>query len=166
MSVNPQPPAQPDYVVLHDAVGGVYTKGDTIPPGTYSEEQLARLVGLGAIQAIDPPGLAVADPVEPSVPLNEPRAGEQAPAPPSPAAQAPTSAEEFKARQDAAATGAASEGAGGSLEGADLTDAQREALAAAGFTTAADVRAASDEQLLAVEGIGPAAVKKLREATA
>jgi DNA integrity scanning protein DisA with diadenylate cyclase activity len=46
-----------------------------------------------------------------------------------------------------------------------VTVAQRDALVAAGFVTAADIRAATDEQLDAVDGIGPETVKKLREAT-
>lgn len=46
-----------------------------------------------------------------------------------------------------------------------LTDIQRTALAGADIVTVADVRAASDEQLAAVDGIGPVAIGKLREAT-
>lgn len=45
-----------------------------------------------------------------------------------------------------------------------LTDAQRDALAAAGFFTPADIRAASDDDLTAVDGIGPATVQRLRDA--
>ena len=45
-----------------------------------------------------------------------------------------------------------------------LTDEQLGALRAAGYGDVASIRAASDEQLLAVDGIGPATVKKLREA--
>jgi hypothetical protein len=47
----------------------------------------------------------------------------------------------------------------------DMDDDQRAALAEAGIRTAADVRAASDEQLRGVKGIGPATLAKLREAT-
>lgn len=36
------------------------------------------------------------------------------------------------------------------------------ALTAAGFSTVEDVRAASDEQLLAIDGVGAATLKKLR----
>jgi hypothetical protein len=46
-----------------------------------------------------------------------------------------------------------------------LSEAQRDALAKAGFRTAADIRSASDEQLLEVDGIGPSTVTKLREST-
>jgi hypothetical protein len=46
-----------------------------------------------------------------------------------------------------------------------VTAAQRDALLAAGFKTAEDIRAATDEQLLAVPGIGPKTVADLREAT-
>lgn len=46
-----------------------------------------------------------------------------------------------------------------------LTEAQRAALAASGYHTAQDVQAASDEALLEVDGIGPAALEKLRAAT-
>lgn len=41
-------------------------------------------------------------------------------------------------------------------------DAMSETLAGAGFATPADVQAATDEQLRAVPGIGPATLKKLR----
>jgi hypothetical protein len=163
MTANPTPPLLPDYVVLHDAVGG-YAKGDTIPHGTYSEEQLARLVGLGAIAPADPPGLPIADPVAPPVqPPGEPIGGM-----PSPASAAPSSAEEFKAREDARAGSAVvttMTGGGAELDAVDLTEAQRQALAEAGIRTAADVRAASDERLLEVPGIGPTTLQKLRDAT-
>ena len=43
-----------------------------------------------------------------------------------------------------------------------LTPAQHAALEKAGYHTADDIRAASDEQLRGVEGIGTAAVEKLR----
>ena len=46
-----------------------------------------------------------------------------------------------------------------------VTDQQRAALATAGFETAEQIRAATDEQLLDVDGIGPATVTRLREAT-
>lgn len=155
----------PEYVVLHDSLGGMFAKGDMVPSGTYDDEQLARLVGLGAIEAVDPAGEDFEDKVEPSVELT----GEDGDAgtarlPDSPAAAAPQSAEEFKERQDAAALAAAA-GDGNVLTGADLTDEQRANLAMAGYRTADDVRAAPDDELLAVEGIGPAAVKRLREAT-
>jgi hypothetical protein len=45
-----------------------------------------------------------------------------------------------------------------------VTAAQRDALVSAGFKTADDIRAATDEQLLAVPGIGPKTVADLREA--
>lgn len=46
-----------------------------------------------------------------------------------------------------------------------LTQGQRDALAAAGFVTAADVRTADDAALAAVNGIGLATIARLREAT-
>jgi hypothetical protein len=46
-----------------------------------------------------------------------------------------------------------------------LTDEQRAALTAAGYGTPEAIRAANDEQLDAVPGIGEAAVQKLRDAT-
>jgi hypothetical protein len=46
-----------------------------------------------------------------------------------------------------------------------ITDAQGKALAAAGFDTPEKIRAASDDDLLKVDGIGPAALVRLREAT-
>jgi hypothetical protein len=45
-----------------------------------------------------------------------------------------------------------------------VTVAQRDALVAAGFSTPDDIKGATDEQLLAVPGIGPETVKRLREA--
>jgi hypothetical protein len=47
---------------------------------------------------------------------------------------------------------------------AGVTDGQRDALVAAGFVTALDIRNATDDQLLAVDGIGPSTVARLREA--
>lgn len=47
-----------------------------------------------------------------------------------------------------------------------VTEDQAAALKAAGFDTADKIRAASDDELQAVSGVGPAAVSKLREATA
>lgn len=47
-----------------------------------------------------------------------------------------------------------------------ISEANRKALAAAGFRTKADITAATDEQLLAVQGIGPKALADLRAATA
>lgn len=44
-----------------------------------------------------------------------------------------------------------------------VTQAQRAALASAGFETAEQIRAATDEQLLAVDGIGPGTLARLRE---
>lgn len=137
----------PEYVVKHDSIGGVFSKGDVIPHGTYDDEQLARLVGLGAIEPVDE--------------LPEPDRDATGDVP---VADVSMSAEEFKEWQDAAALAAAG-GADGSLDGADLTDAQRAALADAGYRTAADVRAASDADLRKVDGIGDATVKRLREAT-
>lgn len=61
------------------------------------------------------------------------------------------------------------EAAGGGpdvLMSADLTDEQRANLRAAGYDSAAALDAASDEQLLDVQGVGPAAVKRLRDARA
>jgi hypothetical protein len=49
--------------------------------------------------------------------------------------------------------------------GPPVSEAQRAALAAAGFETGEQIRNATDDQLLAVDGIGPATVEKLREAT-
>lgn len=46
-----------------------------------------------------------------------------------------------------------------------VTPAQRDALVEAGFRAPADIRAATDEQLLAVHGVGPSTVTALREAT-
>jgi hypothetical protein len=45
----------------------------------------------------------------------------------------------------------------------ELTDEQRAALIAAGFGTLEALRAATDEQLREVEGVGPAAVRKIRQ---
>lgn len=47
-----------------------------------------------------------------------------------------------------------------------LTEAQFAALLEAGYKTAMDVEKASDEELLAVPGIGKTAVKRIREALA
>ena len=47
------------------------------------------------------------------------------------------------------------------LKGIDLRDAQ--ALVAAGFATPRDIKAASDRELRAVEGVGPAKLKQIRE---
>lgn len=46
-----------------------------------------------------------------------------------------------------------------------LTEGQRKALADAGINTADDVRKVSDDDLKSVEGIGPATIIRLREAT-
>lgn len=46
-----------------------------------------------------------------------------------------------------------------------VSDKQRTALATAGYHTAADIRAASDEDLLAIDGIGETTLSRLREAT-
>lgn len=51
------------------------------------------------------------------------------------------------------------------LSAVELDDDQRKALADAGIRTADDVRVASDEQLRAIKGVGPATLLKLREAT-
>lgn len=48
---------RPDLVCLHDSIGGIYSKGDLIPAGVYSEEQEARLVGLGAAEWRVPAGV-------------------------------------------------------------------------------------------------------------
>jgi hypothetical protein len=48
----------------------------------------------------------------------------------------------------------------------DLTDEQRSNLVAAGYGDAAAIRTASDAELEAVPSVGPAAVKRIREATA
>jgi hypothetical protein len=45
-----------------------------------------------------------------------------------------------------------------------LSDDQIASLRAAGYGDAASIRAASDEDLLKVDGIGPAAIRRLREA--
>jgi hypothetical protein len=155
-----QPAMAPQYVVLHDSISGVFKRGDIVPPGTYDEEQLARLVGLGAIEPYDPPAMEFRDKVDPSVEPNAPAAGSP---PLSPASQVPQSAEEFKARQEAAALEAAGT-APDALVDVDLSDEQRANLRAAGFGSWAAIDAATDEQLLEVEGVGPAAVKRLREA--
>lgn len=47
-----------------------------------------------------------------------------------------------------------------------LTEAQLEALAEAGFDSPESISAATDEELDAVQGIGPATVTKIREALA
>jgi hypothetical protein len=48
----------------------------------------------------------------------------------------------------------------------DVLDAdQQAALGKAGFGSAEAIRAASDEDLLKVEGVGPATLRKLREST-
>lgn len=52
------------------------------------------------------------------------------------------------------------------LDRAGLTDAQFQALVEAGYADADVLRAATDEDLRAVEGIGPAAVRNLRKALA
>lgn len=186
MAQDPTPQRAPEYVVLHNNVGGQFNRGDTIPHGTYDDEQLARLVGLGAIQPYDPPGLPVRDPVAPAVPpamAVPPGTPGAATAPPSPVRSAPQSAEELKARQDAAALEAAggppadlepnAHGIGPDTDGgpnpdddplSEVSDEQAAELRGAGFGDAASIRAASDEQLLAVPGVGPAAVRRLREA--
>lgn len=123
----------PQYVVLHDNVGGVLNKGDTVPQGTFDEEQLARLVGLGAI---GPANTA--------------------------AESMPQSADEFKARAETSAVAAVS---GDTLAALDLEDTQRDALASAGYTSADSIRLASDDELMAVPGIGPKTVDKLRAGT-
>jgi hypothetical protein len=160
-------PEQPAYRVLHNNVGGLFAQGDLIPPGTYDDEQLARLLGLGAIEAV--------------APGEEPRPAPTATA--APVAELPPSAEAFKAAQTAAALATArgetppaltetpraegqGDGATAGLDAAELTDPQRQALAEAGYTTDAQVRAAADEELLAVPGIGPATLRQLRELTA
>lgn len=153
------PVRAPDYVVLHNNVGGLFNQGDVIPPGTYSEEQLARLVGLGAIEAVDPVGENIANPVKPSVDVTTAPSGAEMV---SPARSVPQSAEEFKAAEDAKALAAAGRQTGDLS--ADIDDDQRAALAEAGFGTAEAVRNATDEDLLAVRGIGKATLQKLREA--
>lgn len=50
----------------------------------------------------------------------------------------------------------------GDLSAYDLTDAQLAALQEAGFHTTADIAAASDDDLMDVDGIGKATVRKLR----
>lgn len=68
-------------------------------------------------------------------------------------------AAEAPARPAAARTAAAPTNLGG------ITDRQRDALAAAGYVTADDIRKASDDDLKGVEGIADATVVRLREAT-
>lgn len=46
-----------------------------------------------------------------------------------------------------------------------ITDTQRDALVAAGYVTAEDIRKAADEDLKKVDGIGDATVARLRDAT-
>lgn len=46
-----------------------------------------------------------------------------------------------------------------------LTQAARDALEAAGYTTLERARAASDDELLALDGVGPATVKAIRDAS-
>ena len=48
----------------------------------------------------------------------------------------------------------------------DLTETQTDALIAAGYNTADKLRAAADDQLRAIDGIGPAAVRNIRKALA
>lgn len=54
---------------------------------------------------------------------------------------------------------------GGSDPFAAVSEEQAESLKEAGFDTAEKIRAASDDELDSVDGIGPAAVAKLRDAT-
>lgn len=61
-------------------------------------------------------------------------------------------------------SGAAESDSADAVEAEGLTAKQADALAAAGFTTAESIAAANDEALLAVPGIGPAALEALREA--
>jgi hypothetical protein len=162
-------PEQPQFRAVHTNVGGVFAKGDLIPAGTYSDEQLARLLGLGAIEEVP------ADAPRPTPTSTEPVV-----------AHLPPSAEAFQAAQTeaalATAAGEAPSPAGTTDQGEDkgasppgtpeeplaedLTEAQLEALTAAGYRSRADLDAASDEALLAVPGIGPAALRRLREGRA
>lgn len=159
-------PEQPQYRVVHNNVGGLFNQGDLLPPGTYDDEQLARLLGLGAIEEV-PPGEA-------------PRPAPTATAPV--VAHLPGSAEAFKEAltEQALATAAgetpppladteppAPDASDSSVPpeplAEDLTAAQVEALTAAGIESRADIDAATDEDLLAIPGIGAAALRRLRE---
>lgn len=69
--------------------------------------------------------------------------------------------EQLLAAQQAAGRG---RGPSGGQPATDLAPEIAEKLSAAGYGTPEAIAAASDEQLLAVEGIGPATVKRLRAA--
>jgi len=56
------------------------------------------------------------------------------------------------------------EKASGSVESLELGEKVTKSLIDAGFKMAEDIKKASDEEIQAVDGIGPAAVKKIREA--
>jgi hypothetical protein len=145
------PPMLPDFEVVHNIVG-THARGEIIPHGTYDEEQLARLVGLGAIKPVAPPMAAPGT-----------RALLEA---------FPDSPEAFKAREEERARLAAGEvmpagthtveaGGGGVLDG--LPVEQADGLRRAGYDSPEAIRAASDEQLDAVPGVGPATIRTLRE---
>lgn len=161
------PVMAPIYVAVHDGVG-VFTKGQVIPNGTYDDEQLARLVGLGAIEPFDPPETDFID----GNPLpDEIARGQQLV---SPSSLVPTSQEEYKDRLDLAA-GAQAAGSGvatttvlqtgdadylASVDG--LSTNARSALREGGFTTQESIDEASDEQLMALDGVGEGTVRTLR----
>lgn len=65
------------------------------------------------------------------------------------------------------ASGGGTAGAGESefLASVELSDEQRQALQQEGYADADSIRAASDSELKKVEGVGDAAVKKLRDRT-
>ncbi len=47
----------------------------------------------------------------------------------------------------------------------ELNEKIHQALADAGYRTIGDIQQATDEELLAIPGIGPAALRRIREAT-
>lgn len=161
----------PHYVVMHDGVG-VFSKGQVIPNGTYDDEQLARLVGLGAIAPFDPPGTEFEDGEPLPSDVEDALRGVR---PTSPSSLVPKSAEEFKERLDAAAIGAATGGPAPSVQTVlqtgetdylagvqGLNERQRQALRDAGFDNEERIAAASDEDLMALDGVGEGTVRTLR----
>lgn len=66
------------------------------------------------------------------------------------------------AYQAALADGSITEIDPDSLESLDVSDAVREALQGAGYQTPEQIDAASDDELLGIDGVGPATLAKLR----
>jgi hypothetical protein len=143
------------YEVMVDTLGAnpTFSKGDIIEDSGEMKPpyDFGHLVRTGAIRKLgDGTATTVAStPVEPA--LVAPVAAMPTP-PPATVAEASPMGEP--------STGTHAVGA------LDVLDAdQQAALSAAGFGSADAIRAASDEDLLKVEGIGPATLRKLREAT-